>query len=75
MSKKGSTQRLEIASTPGLGFKACTCHHADRDSVAVSSGSAADMPPQPGMELGQHCHHNNYHHCCLRLCQKPEVTG
>lgn len=54
MSKKGGTQRLETASTPGLGLKACTCHH--RDSVAVSSGSAAHVPPQPGMELWQHCH-------------------
>lgn len=50
MSKKGGTQRLETASTPGLGLKACTCHHADRDCVAVSSGSAADVPPQTGME-------------------------
>ena len=73
-SKKGGTQRLATASTPGLGLKACTCRHADRDSVAVHSGSAADVPPQPGMEIWQHCHCINCHHRCLRLCQKLEIT-
>lgn len=72
--QEGGTQRLETASTPGLGLKACTCHHADETVLQSALDLLLTCHPKQEWNFGNTVIAFNYHHPCLRLCQKLEVT-